>query len=143
MNKPIYPQVLYQFPKSAGERWTPSNGTEFMIWEEHFCAQCIHENPIEESDNKCDIITQNLVNGNGGEAWRYSNEGWPVCIKWQKWDWGNDGDPNDPDNPKGIVPPSNDPNQLLMPFDIWELLGVTDDLLVTKTAIIERELIEK
>lgn len=102
-----------------------------------FCDQCIHENPDPESEHKCDYITDAMCLGEQPRDWVYNSEGWPVCLKWRKYDWGNDDDPNDPNNPKAPIP--DDPNQLLMPFDIWELLGVSEDVIVTKTAILEKQ----
>lgn len=123
----------------AGQPFAPSNGSEGMVFEHHFCGKCIHQNPNPDSNKHCEILLNNFFEGSTKE-WKFSNEGWPVCTSWQKWDWGNDGDPDDPDNPK--APIKENPNQLLMPFDIWDLLGISDEIVVTKKAIIEREVLE-
>lgn len=57
------------------------------------------------------------------EEWQYNDEGWPVCTAWKKWDWGRDGDPNDPDNPNYRPPDVDNPNQLCLPF-LFDELGI-------------------
>ena len=45
--------------------------------------------------------------------WVFDEEGWPVCTAWVKWDWNNDGDPDDDENPfRPPIGPSPDPNQM-------------------------------
>lgn len=111
------PRILYQFPGSAGESFRPSNGTEGMIFMEHFCEQCIHENYNPETDcgKKCEILTATMVfdqrDKEYPKEWQYDSEGWPVCTAWVKWDWNNDGDPDDENNPKAPYKPEPD-NQL-------------------------------
>ena len=135
-----YPKTLYRVPELAGQPFCPSNGTEGAIWMDSFCDQCIHECPKEDG-KKCDLITQGMIS-NPPQEWRYSLEGYPICTKWFKWDWNNDGDPDDEDNPNYKGPPSNDPSQLLMPFDIWELLGVDQDVIVTESYITEKSVVQ-
>lgn len=53
------------------------------------------------------------------KEWIYNRENKPICTSFVKWDWGNDGDPNDPDNPKAPIP--ENPNQLVFPFMIDEI----------------------
>lgn len=142
----INPQILYCYPELAGSSFEPSNGTEGMVFTESFCEQCIHQHPDPDHEKQCMILMRTLIyhsrDSEYPKEWIFNAKGWPVCTSWHKWDWGNDGDPDDRDNPKFPGPPSGDPNQLLMPFDIWDLLGVTDAVLVTSNAVIERELIE-
>lgn len=134
------PKILYCFPDSAGEMFLPSNGTDGMIFTEHFCEQCIHEKFIHtqnDDDLKCDIFTSWMIEGHQKE-WVFDYEGWPVCTKWKKWDWGNDRDGwNEPPTPEPI-----NPRQLILPFDLIGVLVGYDDFAVFPTAIIERELIE-
>lgn len=110
----IRPKVLYQFPELAGKPFRPSNGTEGMIFEEHFCSQCIHQNPDPTKGKNCDTACAafcfDLKDKDYPKEWIYDSEGWPICTKWVKWDWDNDGDPDNPDNPN-VVPPV-DPRQL-------------------------------
>lgn len=110
------PQILYRFPDHAGESFRPSNGTEGMIFEEHFCSQCIHQNPDPTKNKNCEVAMLAFCFDERDKEypreWIFNADGWPVCTKWQKWDWGNDGDPDDPDNPKAPPPPPPDPNQL-------------------------------
>lgn len=146
----MYPCVLYQYPELAGETFMPSNGTEGMGFTAAFCENCIHEkfsHTQNHADRKCDIMSRAIIhwydidNRDYPRQWQFDSRGWPVCTAWQKWDWGNDGDPADPDNPKYILP--EDPAQLCFPWDIMSLLGIDGaQLIVTQDAIIERDAIE-
>lgn len=82
------------------------------------CFQCIHENPNAEKKPKCDIMTLSMcydINDKEYPSeWCYNENGKPTCTKFVKWDWDNDGDPNDHDNPKAPIP--DNPNQLCLPF---------------------------
>lgn len=134
---------------SKDRLYRPSNGTEGMIFTDHYCDHCIHEkfsHTQKEGDKKCDILTATMLYDTNDKEypkeWCYIDDT-PTCTNWKKWDWGMDdgGNWNDPDTPKPS--PSDDPNQLLIPFDMWQLLGVNDNILVTKNYIVEREIIEK
>ena len=110
------PKILYKFPQSAGKPFRPSNGTEGMIFTEHFCENCMFEKFMHsqnDDDATCEIFTATMVfDVNDKEypkEWVYDEEGWPVCTKWVKWDWNRDDDGEWNDPPK-VVPP--DPNQL-------------------------------
>ena len=97
-----------------GKLYRPSNGTEGMIFMDNYCDQCIHECPFENSKKKCEIITLTMCLDTNDKdypkEWQYKDDT-PICTKFQKWDWGNDGDPDDLNNPKAPPPPP-DPNQL-------------------------------
>lgn len=140
------PKVLYQFPNCAGQPFRPSNGTEGMIFTDAFCDRCIHEkftHTGNDKDKMCDILNATMAFGINDKEypseWQFDSDGWPTCTKWQKWDWGRDDDGNFNDPPP---PEPYDPHQLMMPFDIWDLLGISDEIIVTKTAIVERELFD-
>ena len=94
--------------------YRPSNGTEGMSFIESWCAQCIHDNPDENSPKKCEILTATMffypTDPEYPKEWIYQDNE-PVCTAFVKWDWGNDGDPDDPDNPNKPPDPP-DPNQL-------------------------------
>lgn len=121
------PKVLNQFPDYAGTSFYPSNGTEGMIFIDAFCEQCIHERWLHRQDqdrdeDKCDILSRTMIYKPGDpeypEEWIYNDEGWPVCTKWQKFDWGNEDDGwNEPPEPE-----PEDPNQLM-------LFSIADDVL--------------
>lgn len=101
------------------KKYRPSNGTEGEYFMSEFCYQCIHENPNPHCNPKCDIITATMCfDVNEPEypkEWIYDANNQPTCTKFKKWDWGNDGDPNDPENPLAPIPVS--PNQLQMLFN--------------------------
>lgn len=111
-------KVLYCYPECAGESFQPSNGTEGMVFCDSFCDQCIHQNPNPESNKHCDILMMTMCydprDKEYPKEWVYSQEGWPICTSWQKWDW-DDGNPDDPDNPKAPIPV--DPDQ----YDMFPL----------------------
>ena len=99
--------------------YRPSNGTEGMYFTSEFCENCIHDNPDYNAKSpRCEILTLTMcLSANDPDypkEWIYNDNNEPTCTKFQKWDWGNDGDPNDPDNPKAPIP--EDPNQLCLPF---------------------------
>jgi hypothetical protein len=103
---------------AAMKKYRPSNGTEGEIFMCEFCYQCIHEkwsHTQNDDDKKCEIITLTMGldvdDKDYPSEWTFDAEGNPTCTKFQKWDWGNNGDPDDPDNPNKPPDPP-DPNQL-------------------------------
>lgn len=134
-----FPKVLYCFPESAGKPFMPSNGTDGMVFTEAFCDNCLNQHPDPDNPKQCfEILMKSLCDEQPPE-WIFSNEGYPICTAWKKWDWNNndEGGWNEPPPPE-----PEDPNQLLLPFDITDLFGFDDpEILVTKKAIIERELV--
>lgn len=117
-----YPKVLNQFPDRYGESFQPSNGTEGMIFIGEFCDTCYHDRCKE-----CMIAGMTMVFNPGDteypKEWVYSNEGWPICTKYQHWDGNEDSEP------KPQVP--DDPDQLCMNFyleDVIETLQVAEPL---------------
>lgn len=110
------PRILYCFPEAAGELFEPSNGTEGAIFVHSFCDNCLHQNPDPDGEKQCDILMRSLaystIDKEYPTEWIFDKDGWPTCSKWVKWDWENDGDPDDPNNPNPVPIISNDPNQL-------------------------------
>lgn len=136
----MHPKTLYQFPQCAGKSFRPSNGTEGMIFYESFCYQCRHQHPSPEHDLQCrDILLLTLLYETNDveypKEWIFSDDGWPICTKWEKWDWSKDDDGNWIE-PIGPIP--DNPNQLVMPFGIMEYFEFGKDLLVTPIAVIEK-----
>lgn len=104
-------------------KYQPSNGTEGMFFVETYCMNCLHCDPNPDGEKQCGILARTMAfdakDDEYPEEWAYDDENKPTCTKHQKWDWGNDGDPDDPDNPK--APQPEDPNQLM-------LFSITDDI---------------
>lgn len=100
------------------KKYQPSNGTEGSWFEDKFCMNCLHTNPDPCKKPQCEIwcraVCWNVNDEHYPKEWIYDKDNKPTCTAWVKWDWNNDGDPNDPENPKAPVP--DDPNQLVMPF---------------------------
>ena len=120
------------------KKYRPSNGPEGMWFIEEYCSHCIHENFIntaKDDDKKCQILSDTMIyrinDPEYPKEWIYDKNGEPICTEYKHWDWGNDGDPNDPQNPK--VPVPDDPNQLLL-FTFDEQI---DELLKQKEFISE------
>jgi hypothetical protein len=65
-------------------------------------------------------IEIDLFENESCEVWSNCGDDKPTCTKWQKWDWRNDGDPDDDKNPKAPIPVA--PNQLM-------LFSVADEIL--------------
>jgi len=109
----------------TGKLYRPSNGTEGEWFMCEYCLNCIHENPDMDKKPKCKLMTASMcfdiTEPEYPKEWCYDENDKPVCTKFVKWDWGNDGDPNDPDNPKAPIP--EDPNQLCLPF-IFDEIGI-------------------
>lgn len=106
--------------------YRPSNGTEGECFMSEHCFQCIHEkftHTQNHKDKKCDIMSASLIfdthEKGYSKEWIYDDNGKPTCTAYKKWDWGNDGDPDDPQNPNTPIPVS--PNQLTMPFMVEEI----------------------
>jgi hypothetical protein len=107
-----------------------------------FCYQCIHDNPDENSKRKCEIITLTMCLDTDDKdyprEWIYDANGKPTCTNFQKWDWGNDGDPDDPNNPKRPPDPP-DPMQLdmfpLYPDEMTKTYKMIDERLAVKEGI--------
>lgn len=110
------------------EKYCPSNGTEGEWFMEKHCYCCIHDNG---NDKTCDIMMRSMAYSKNDkrfpEEWTYNENGKPVCTAWKKWDWGRDGDPDDPDNPQYRPPDLDNPNQLTMPF-IFDEIGVPKNI---------------
>lgn len=105
-----------------GEKYCPSNGTEGEGFMENHCYQCLHDNG---KDKICEILMASMsffkIDPKFPKEWTYDDSGRPTCTEYKKWDWGNDGDPDDPDNPKYRPPDLDNPMQLTMPFIFDEL----------------------
>lgn len=105
------------------KKYRPSNGTEGMGFTETYCMNCIHCDPNPDGKKQCDILMRSmcydLKDKEYPEEWTYDENNRPICTNWQKWDWGNDGDPDDRDNPTAPMP--FNPNQLVMPFILDEI----------------------
>ena len=111
--------------KYTGKPYQPSNGSEGMVFTDKYCMNCLHCDPDPNGKKQCDILCASMcfsVNEEGyPKEWVYDENDKPSCTSWQKWDWGKDGDPDNPQNPK--APIQDDPNQLCMPF-IFDELGI-------------------
>ena len=120
------------------EKYQPSNGTEGMCFTDKFCDQCLHQNPNPEAVplKNCDIFCRSLcfsaTDPEYPSEWTYDDEGKPTCTEFVKWDWNNDGDPDDPGNPKAPAP-KPDPNQL----NIFPLYPNEDNFEVKKFEEVE------
>lgn len=106
----------------SNKKYRPSNGTEGMAFTDHFCDRCINQHPDPDHPKQCMILCRSMCYGVDDpqypSEWTYGDNGRPTCTSWKKWDWGNDGDP---DNPSAPIP--EDPNQLCFPF-IFDELGI-------------------
>lgn len=107
------------------EKYQPSNGTEGMGFIDMYCMNCLHCDPDPRSKKQCTILGATMVfsvdDEEYPEEWTYDDKNEPMCTNWQKWDWGNDGDPDDENNPKAPAPDVPD-NQLM-------LFSIADEIL--------------
>lgn len=104
-------------------KYRPSNGSEGDWFTDKFCMNCIHCDPDPCGKKQCKILLATMcyyvTDKEYPSEWTYDENEKPVCTAWAKWDWGNDGDPDDPHNPKAPIPV--DPNQLCFPFMVDEV----------------------
>lgn len=107
------------------KKYRPSNGTEGMCFVDTYCCNCIHEKFMHtqvRGDLQCDILDRTMLydvkDKEYPEEWTYDDKGHGICTKFKKFDWGKDDDGNWVDPPP---PPTDDPNQLVMPFIFDEL----------------------
>src|SRR5690606_19299951 len=100
----------------VGKSYQPSNGCEGVWFTETYCMNCINCDPDPEGKKQCDILCNSMAYSPGDKEypkeWVYDENENPICTEWKKWDWDNDGDPDDPENPKAPTP--YDPNQLVL-----------------------------
>ena len=105
-------------------KYQPSNGTEGSFFIEEYCMNCLHCDPDPSGKKQCEILCATMVYDIKDKEypmeWIYDENDSPCCTKWQKWDWGNDGEPDDDNNPKAPIPVA--PNQLM-------LFSVADEIL--------------
>lgn len=117
--------------KNNKRPYCPSNGTEGMWFTDKYCMNCFHCDPDPEGKKQCEILMRSMlyhVNEPGyPKEWIYNEDNEPTCTNYKKWDWGNDGNPDDPENPN--YTPPDDPNQLCLPFMINDI--VPDKIHVT------------
>ena len=109
----------YQIQRADNEPYMPSNGSEGSWFHSKWCDKCIHQHPDSFKKPQCDEILLESLIGNQPAEWIYLNNN-PTCTAFVKWDWGNDGDPDDDNNPKAPIPVA--PNQLM-------LFSVADEIL--------------
>ncbi len=111
--------------KYTGKPYQPSNGTEGMWFMEEYCMNCLHCDPDPNGRKQCEVMCAamcyNIDEPKYPKEWVYDENDHASCSKWQKWDWSNDGDPDDRDNPKAPIP--ENPNQLCLPF-IFDEIGI-------------------
>lgn len=105
-----------EYPK----KYCPSNGTEGEWFMSRFCEHCINEKFIHTQDFKdkqCKLLNNALLYDKNDkefpEEWIYNSEGHPICAAHVKWDWDSDDDDRN-DKPLNVLPPPDDPNQLVL-----------------------------
>lgn len=95
------------------EPYRPSNGSEGMWFTDTYCMRCKNCNPDPEGEKQCEILLATLLYDVGEpeypKEWVYKF-GNPTCTAYDKWDWLELGDPDDPENPNYQMP--YNPNQL-------------------------------
>lgn len=121
--------------KETGRKYRPSNGTEGEYFVDEHCMNCFHCDPDPCGKKQCDILCRSLIYNTSDpeypKEWVYDENDKPTCTAWKKWDWGNDGNPDDPENPK-FVPP-DDPNQLCLPFELESIESQQSEILTLTT----------
>lgn len=111
--------------KYTGQPYRPSNGSEGDFFMEEYCMRCFHErylHTMKDNSKKCEILSGMMIYDTADPEYPkelvYDENDNPVCTKWKKWDWDNDGDgrPKSPRRPKDVPD-----NQMILPFIIEEV----------------------
>jgi len=81
-----FPKVLYQFEGRAGKPFRPGNDTEGLMFDDAFCSECIADVQGRiVGDGGCWILGRalglNICDEGYPTEWQFSDEGWPVCTK--------------------------------------------------------------
>lgn len=68
-----------------GEPYQPSNGTEGVMFADHFCDQCLHDKDWRDKEkNPCLILSATLIYDIGEteypKEWTHDAEGHPTCT---------------------------------------------------------------
>jgi hypothetical protein len=103
------------------KKYRPSNGSEGDWFINKYCMNCTNQKPTGNYTCKilCDTLCYNTSEPEYPAEWIYDERNEPKCTAFVKWDWDNDGDPDDPNNPK--APPKIAPNQLCLPFELMQI----------------------
>jgi len=108
------------------KKYRPSNGTEGEIFTDQYCMNCIHCDPDPRGKKQCLILCKTLVYDLNDKEypteWIVNDDGFPICTEWVKWDWGKDGDPDNPPPDAPIKPSPVADNQLMLFTDFDELV---------------------
>lgn len=116
--------------RKPGTLYMPSNGTEGIAFHVQYCDRCMYQHPDPEKAPQCTEVQLIGLNGDQPPEWIYNKEGYPTCTRFKFWDWLN--------KPDGPPPPiAIDPAQLLIPFELSDIIGNCDDLHITHFGIIE------
>ncbi len=83
------PARALHYVEVAGQRYTPSNGTEGSAFIDAWCSTCARDKamregePIEECDDRelCPIIARSMADG-GAPEWVYGSDGQPRCTEY-------------------------------------------------------------
>lgn len=111
----------------TGKKYCPSNGTDGMIFQGHYCDHCLHDkfNHTQDfNDKQCEILNQAFLIADSRDPafpkeWQYDENDRPTCTAYVKWDWGRDDDEGGINEPPIVEPP--DPAQLCFPFMLEEI----------------------
>lgn len=113
-----YPKVLPQKKDKAGQPWEESDVVDHHEWSKEFCNICIHQHPHPDGEPQCRILDQYIhLLPYPADEWVYSKDGWQICTEWEFWDWENDGNPLDHNNPNSSIQQPEDPDQNELTLD--------------------------
>lgn len=96
------------------KKYQPSNGSEGDWFVSKYCMNCLNCNPDPNGSKQCEILAKTMVYDSNDDdypsEWTFDDLGSPICTSWVRWNWGQDGDPDDHNNPN--APISVGPNQI-------------------------------
>lgn len=85
----IFPDRFAEhFKQHAGEKCRPSNGTEGMIFMEHFCERCKRDAAFRDgTGDSCQIAANTMAfdvsDSEYPAEWQYGEDGQPKCTAFE------------------------------------------------------------
>lgn len=81
----------YKIKACAGKPYRPSNGTEGMAFQNHFCERCKHDQKYQETQDGadgCPIIVKSMCHEieepEYPAEWKHDDDGVPTCTAFEE-----------------------------------------------------------
>ena len=68
--------------------YRPSNGTEGLVFQDHFCVRCIYDGDEGRVAKYCDILSRTMIyeieDPEYPREWIYDKDGQPICTAFEE-----------------------------------------------------------